>query len=79
VGEGIWRGYADTTGDSAPSALLSFYRSHRACLRAKLSLWHLKDHDVREPGKWRSRAKKYLGLADHAARQFANVSGQAAS
>jgi aminoglycoside phosphotransferase family enzyme len=54
-------------------------RSHRACLRAKLSLWHLKDHDVREPGKWRSRAKKYLGLADHAARQFAVVSGQAAS
>jgi aminoglycoside phosphotransferase family enzyme len=79
VGGGIWRGYAEATGDAVPGALLSFYRSHRACLRAKLSLWHLKDHDVREPGKWRSRAKKYLGLADHAARQFAVVSGQAAS
>jgi aminoglycoside phosphotransferase family enzyme len=77
VGEGIWRAYADAIGDAAPGALLSFYRSHRACLRAKLSLWHLKDHDIREPGKWRSRARKYLVLADHSARQFADTSGLA--
>jgi len=75
VGEGIWRAYADATGDLVPDALLSFYRSHRACLRAKLSLWHLHDHDVREPAKWRSRAKSYLGLAGEAAGQLADVSG----
>lgn len=75
VGEGIWRAYADATGDAVPDALLSFYRSHRACLRAKLSLWHLHDHDVRAPAKWRSRAKSYLGLAGEAAGQLADVSG----
>jgi len=79
VGEGIWRGYAGATSDPAPSELLSFYRSHRACLRAKLSLWHLKDHDVREPGKWKSRARKYLDLADRSAGQLADASGQAAT
>ena len=70
VGEGIWRAYAETAGDPAPDRLLSFYRSHRACLRAKLSLWHLKDHDVREPGKWRSRSKTYLDLAHDAVVQL---------
>jgi len=79
VGEGIWQAYADATGDAAAGALLSFYRSHRACLRAKLSLWHLKDHDIREPGKWRSRARKYLRLADHSAGQFADVNGRAST
>ena len=76
VGEGIWRAYAEAAGDPAPDALLSFYRSHRACLRAKLSLWHLKDHDVREPEKWTSRAKKYLALAHDAAVRLADDGGR---
>lgn len=76
VGEGIWRAYAEATGDPAPDALLSFYRSHRACLRAKLSLWHLKDHDVREPEKWTSRAGKYLDLAHQAAARLADDGGR---
>jgi len=67
VGEGIWRAYAEAAGDPAPDRLLAFYRSHRACLRAKLSPWHLKDHEVRDPEKWTSRAKKYLDLARDAA------------
>lgn len=78
VGEGIWQAYAETADDRAPGVLLSFYRSHRACLRAKLSLWHLKDRDIREPDKWRSRAKRYLDLADRSARQLADVDPQAA-
>lgn len=76
VGEGIWRAYAEAAGDPSPDALLSFYRSHRACLRAKLSLWHLKDHDVREPKKWRSRARKYLDLAHDAAVRLAADGGR---
>lgn len=71
VGEGIWRTYVDKTGDVAPGVLPYFYQSHRACLRAKLALWHLKDHDVRDPAKWRSRAKRYLGLAGEAVAHFA--------
>ncbi len=71
VGEGIWRGYVERTGDTAPEALPYFYQSHRACLRAKLSLWHLRDRDIREPAKWRSRAKRYLDLASAAVAHYA--------
>lgn len=71
VGEGIWRAYVDRTGDTAPEALPYFYQSQRACLRAKLSLWHLRDHDIREPAKWRSKAKSYLALARAAAAHYA--------
>jgi len=71
VGEGIWLAYVDRTGDTAPAALPYFYQSHRACLRTKLSLWHLRDHDVREPTKWRSRAKSYLSLASAAVGHYA--------
>jgi aminoglycoside phosphotransferase family enzyme len=71
VGEGIWRAYVERTGDAAPEALPYFYQSHRACLRAKLSLWHLRDHDVREPAEWRSRARRYLALAAAAVGHYA--------
>ncbi len=72
VGEGLWRAYVEKTGDAAAEALRYFYQSHRACIRAKLSLWHLKDEDVRDPAKWRSRAKAYLDLAGLAARHLAD-------
>ena len=76
VGEGIWRAYARAVDDPASDALLSLYRSHRACLRAKLSLWHLRDHNVREPQRWRLRARKYLDLAHDAAIHLANGHGR---
>jgi len=75
VGEGIWRAYAERSGDLAPDPLLGFYRSHRACLRAKLSLWHLKDRDVRAPEKWRSRGASYLALAGEAVGELAAAGG----
>jgi len=71
VGEGIWQAYVESTGDAAPTALPYFYQSHRACLRAKLSLWHLRDHDVRKPAEWRSRANRYLALAGAAVARYA--------
>lgn len=75
VGEGLWRAYADRSGDDAPAPLLGFYRSHRACLRAKLSLWHLKDRDLRDPDKWRSRGASYLDLAGEAVGELAAAGG----
>ena len=42
---------------------MDFYMSERACLRAKLAIWHLREQDARRPAKWRRRALKYLRLA----------------
>lgn len=55
--------YRSATGDDLPSELVDFYRSHRAYLRAKLSIWHVRDDGVSDLEPWRTRATKYLDLA----------------
>lgn len=55
--------YRKTTGDDPPAKLLHFYQCYRAFLRAKLSIWHLKDHDHQEHSKWVKRTEQYLALA----------------
>lgn len=55
--------YTALTGDAPPEALLSFYQSHRACVRAKIAAWHLDDDGIRERTKWSERAGQYLRLA----------------
>ncbi len=55
--------YRSATGDDPPSELVDFYRSHRAYLRAKLSIWHVRDDGVSDLEPWRTRATKYLDLA----------------
>ncbi len=57
-------------GDSPPPRLIDFYKAHRALLRARLSILHLRDDDVAEPDKWRHRALDYLGLAEGYARRL---------
>lgn len=54
--------YGDVTGDQPPEALINFYSSYRALLRAKIALWHLHEPDVRSPAKWRRLALDYLRL-----------------
>jgi aminoglycoside phosphotransferase family enzyme len=56
--------------DRPPAALIHFYKAHRALLRAKLSILHLCDEDVRDPEKWRLRAMAYIGLANAYARRL---------
>lgn len=63
VGDILFRTYAEITGDQPPERLLRFYKSYRACLRAKITIWHLKDAEVANPEKWSNRAMEYLGLA----------------
>ncbi|MDH3286893.1 MAG: hypothetical protein OEP48_04090 [Betaproteobacteria bacterium] len=56
--------YCERTGDAPAAQLVRFYKSVRASLRAKLSVWHLRDH--LEPAareKWIGRARRYLELA----------------
>lgn len=63
VGAELRRAWSEAAGDSPPPELWHFYRSYRALRRATLSLWHLDDEEVRDGGKWRSRAARYLELA----------------
>ncbi len=63
VGPVLFETYSRETGDAPPAQLLSFYKSYRACLRAKISIWHLKDAEVRRPEKWPRLAREYLELA----------------
>jgi uncharacterized protein len=58
------RVYGERTDDRPPAALHSFYRSFRALLRAKLAIWHLRDDHVPDPHRWRTRARRYLTLAE---------------
>jgi len=63
IGTEILRYYCEVSGDNACESLVNFYRAFRACLRAKIVLWHLKDNKPQDDDKWRSRAAAYLRLA----------------
>ena len=54
--------------DVAPPALYLFYRTHRALLRARLSIAHLLEPDPRTPEKWPRQARAYLEIAVRDAR-----------
>lgn len=56
--------YAQASCDDVPPALLHFYQSCRAALRAKLALWHLRDDARHPPDKWLATAREYLELAE---------------
>ena len=68
AGRWLLDGYRETSGDAPPEALIHFYQSCRAALRAKLALWHLRDDGRHPPDKWIATARGYLDLAQqHAA------------
>ncbi len=55
--------YREVTGDFPAKELIDFYKSYRACLRAKLAVWHLRDDGQPQPQKWLARARSYLEIA----------------
>jgi len=61
TGAFIFNVYREQTGDAPSESLLEFYRSYHASIRARLAIWHLKDHD--DVAKWTTKAKTYLRLA----------------
>ncbi len=63
VGERIRRRLARVLDEDPASGLFLFYRSHRAMLRARLSIAHLLDAKPRMPEKWPRLARLYLRLA----------------
>jgi aminoglycoside phosphotransferase family enzyme len=63
IGRQIIAATRSENGDAAPDALVDFYQSYRACVRAMLAILHLRDAAVRDPAKWAARAVQYLELA----------------
>jgi aminoglycoside phosphotransferase family enzyme len=59
----IFQAYTAATGDAPPAALVAFYQSYRAGIRARIAAWHLDDDSVPTPEKWIARAGEYLRLA----------------
>lgn len=56
--------YSKTTHDIPPAALINFYKSYRACKRAKVAIRHLKDDLTPDLAtKWVQRSKVYLDIA----------------
>jgi aminoglycoside phosphotransferase family enzyme len=56
--------YSIKTHDTPPLALSNFYKSHRACKRAKVAIRHLNDNlSPNQTNKWIQRSNDYLDIA----------------
>ncbi|MDI9818377.1 MULTISPECIES: hypothetical protein [unclassified Legionella] len=56
--------YQEISKDPVPERLFAFYKSYRACLRAKICIWHLDDPRIQDLDKWFRKAEKYLNLSE---------------
>jgi len=63
VGEYIRRHVRLTSADGLSELLFTFYRCHRATLRARLTIAHLLEPAPRTPEKWPPLARTYLHIA----------------
>jgi uncharacterized protein len=70
VGHEFFRIYEQVTQDQPPERLAHFYRSYRACLRARLAIWHTHELEESHWPKWRDLANDYLGLAGSHSQQL---------
>ncbi|KTD19218.1 hypothetical protein [Legionella jordanis] len=67
--------YEQKTQDYLSPRLIAFYKSFRACLRARICLWHLDDPRISKPAAWLKKAKMYVNLALQALDQEAKSKG----
>jgi aminoglycoside phosphotransferase family enzyme len=70
VGAYIERRMQRMLRDGPVEELFTFYRCHRATLRARLAIAHLLEAHPRTPEKWPKLAAIYLKLADTSARKL---------
>jgi aminoglycoside phosphotransferase family enzyme len=63
VSEHIRRRAIHALRDHLSEQLFTFYRCHRASLRARLTIAHLLEPNPRTPEKWPRRAREYLAIA----------------
>jgi len=63
IGDGILEACCRELDDRPPAELVTFFKAHRAMLRARLAILHLRDPGITESRRWRTRALAYLDLA----------------
>ena len=73
VGAFIERRMKRMLRDGPVEELFTFYRCHRATLRARLAIAHLLEERPRTPEKWPRLAASYLALADKSARKLESL------
>lgn len=59
----ILRTYQLISGDEPPGQLIAFYKAYRACLRARLSILHIRELPPEQWKKWQQRTRTYLRIA----------------
>lgn len=64
LGSLLLRTYGEISGDSPDAALIHFYQSYRASLRAAIAIQHLDEEKFRYSPQWPRRAREYLQLAE---------------
>lgn len=64
IAEILFGTYARLTGDVPSRELVWFYELYRSLLRAKTTIWHLRDEAVRDRRKWIVRTERYVTLAE---------------
>lgn len=67
LGKQLLQDYQQRSAQTLPENLFSFYALFRACLRAKIAVWHLDDPSVSDRHKWIQRAREYLHIAQRKA------------
>ena len=70
IGDYLQRRMKRMLRDGPVEELFTFYRCHRATLRARLAIAHLLEEHPRTPEKWPRLAATYLKLADKSARKL---------
>jgi hypothetical protein len=70
LGRSLIDGYRRRTGDDAPGRLVSFYKSYRACVRAKVELLRAAQETAAAAEHSRDSARRYLQLAGFYATEF---------
>jgi aminoglycoside phosphotransferase family enzyme len=70
------RRYCEMRGDRIDEAVVHFYMSHRATIRAKLAAWHIGDPQFPDPRPWVARAHSYLRDALRHARRAVRLAGR---
>jgi aminoglycoside phosphotransferase family enzyme len=70
LGTGILEAYRAISGDLPDEDIVSFYKSYRAGLRARIAVWHLDEPGVANPARWQASGREYLELAANYARRL---------
>ena len=63
AGTRLQRRYEDLTGERPPDALVGWYTTFRALLRARLAALHSLEPGARPPDAWLAQADRYLSAA----------------